>query len=329
VFINREDTMSPLAKLTLISFATLTTITCGGEDPAAPPPAVPRTVDHDPKLAAVDLAGTRVHVKTMGNPHGRVLIVLHGGPGDDFVYMLPLAGRAAGKSLTDDHLLVFWDQRSSGLSRRHDPRAITLDNYLQDLDDVISHYSPGAPVGLIGHSWGGTYATAYLNEKPERVYGAALIEPGGLSTALRNHDQIEGQRALFDMLFADLFVGDNVSEANHDQADRILADFFGQLPREEQVPFARFGTLVKRELELQALEQPFDFTTRLDRVGFEVLFVAGDTGDLGVTKQELQRKAFPQSRLVAVSGAAHNDLTGARAADVIPSLVEYFAARER
>jgi proline iminopeptidase len=242
--------------------------------------------------------------------------------------MLPLAGRAGGKSLADDHLLVFWDQRSSGLSRRHDPREITLATYERDLDDIIDHFSPGAPVGLIGHSWGGTYATSYLNRRPERVYGAALLEPGGLSTALRNHDGIEEQRALFDSLFGELFAGDDVPSANHDEADHVLAEFFGTLPPEEQVPFARFGTLVKRELELRALEEPFDFTTMLDRVGFEVLFVAGDVGDLGVARQEVQRTAFPHSRLVAVPGAAHNDLTGARARDVIPVLADYFSALE-
>lgn len=59
---------------------------------------------------------------------------------------------------------------------------------------------------------------------------------------------------------------------------------------------------------------------------FAAMFVAGDVGDLGVARQEVQRTAFPRSRLVAVPGAAHNDLTGARAGDVIPVLTDYFLA---
>src|SRR5262245_58383095 len=113
--------LTRIALITLAAVVVASTVGCDGDGAASATPLVPRTVTEDRALQALDLSGTRVHVRTMGNPKGRVLIVLHGGPGDDFVYMLPLAGRAAGKSLTDDHLLVFWDQRSSGLSRRHDP----------------------------------------------------------------------------------------------------------------------------------------------------------------------------------------------------------------
>ena len=36
---------------------------------------------------------------------------------------------------------------------------------------------------LIGTSWGGMYATRFINAFPERVAGAVLIEPGPLDGA--------------------------------------------------------------------------------------------------------------------------------------------------
>ena len=59
----------------------------------APASRPPPTVDEDPGLEALELSATRVHVRELGNPAGDVIIVLHGGPGDDY-RSLAAAGRA-------------------------------------------------------------------------------------------------------------------------------------------------------------------------------------------------------------------------------------------
>jgi hypothetical protein len=40
-------------------------------------------------------------------------------------------------------------------------------------------------------------------------------------------------------------------------------------------PVLAYGALALRELELGELQRPFDFTTGLDRIGFEMLIVVG------------------------------------------------------
>jgi proline iminopeptidase len=229
--------------------------------------------------------------------------------------MLPLAGRADGVSLADEHLLVFWDQRGTGLSRRHDRAEVTLSAYTRDLDDLVAYYSPDAPVSLLGHSWGGTYATLYLNEHPERVRAAALLEPGGLSSALRQDDGVTEQGALLEQIVGPyLGDGSRVDAEHHALADQALVDAILQmnLNPDSDVPYARMGSLALRELEFGELQRPFDFTTRLDRVPFQVLFVAGsDSDSLGQAQQERQ-------------SADHNGLTLGQVDRVIPLLVEYF-----
>ena len=49
---------------------------------------------------------------------------------------------------------------------------------MNDLNSLVNRYAPGRKVFLIGESWGGMFATRYINQYPERVAGAVLIEPG-------------------------------------------------------------------------------------------------------------------------------------------------------
>src|SRR5262249_43336671 len=118
--------------------------------------------------------GSRFHAQTFGDPSKPVVIFLHGGPGTDYRGLLRLTG------LADDFFLVFWDQRGSGLSRRHDKSKLTIETYDADLDAIADKYSPGRPVFLVGQSWGAMYATEYIDKHPARVAGAVLIESGPL-----------------------------------------------------------------------------------------------------------------------------------------------------
>src|SRR6186713_3017067 len=120
---------------------------------------VPETVAEDPSLPAIDLNGTRLHTEAFGPPDGPVIMVLHSGPGGDYRGLLPLSELAE-----DGYRVVFWDQRGTGLSQRHDADTISLETYLEDLRLVIEHYAPDRGLVFIGQSWGAMYATAFINQ---------------------------------------------------------------------------------------------------------------------------------------------------------------------
>jgi len=136
---------------------------------------VPATVDHDPSLPSIEVGGLRLHAEAFGDADAPVVIVLHGGPGDDYRMLLPL------KALSDQYRVVFYDQRGAGLSTRVPPEQLTIDDYLGELDGVVQHYSPDRKVRLIGHSWGAMIAAGYLSQHPERVEAVVLAEPGALT----------------------------------------------------------------------------------------------------------------------------------------------------
>jgi len=309
-------------------------------DPDDPGNLVPGTVDDDPSLPAIELAGTRLHLQTFGDPTDPVIVFLHGGPGGDHRSLLPLAERYDGVSLADDHLLVFWDQRGSGLSRRHGKESLTLDRYVADLAALVDRFSPDEPVLLIGESWGGMYATAFINRHPDRVRGAALLEPGPLSHVF--YERIKDD--LFDMSIGAEWLNDYawsqeiLSPDDHARLDyqRCLGIRYGQ-PRfhvqdDPASPFWRLGAVANRYIEEDGMDDDgnavYDFTTDLSAYQVEVLFLASSLNEIiGADFQARQTSAFPHATLEIVGGCGH-DFAWVKPAETVSRIRQYFARLE-
>jgi len=154
--------------LGIVIFAILYLITAGTYE-------VAQTAAQDASIPSVTLDGITFHAETFGDPASPPVIVVHGGPGADYRYLLNL------QELSDEFYVVFYDQRGSGLSPRVDPSELTLDSSIEDLNRIVEHYGNGEPVNLVGHSWGGTLVTAYVARHPRKVARLVAAEPGGLT----------------------------------------------------------------------------------------------------------------------------------------------------
>lgn len=92
-----------------------------------------------------------------------MLITVHGGPGDSGMEQHIQTGF---KYLENDYLVVYYDQRFSGMTQGNpDVKTQNPDQYIEDLDRVVqlvtSKY-PGKKLFMIGHSWGGQLSAGYL-----------------------------------------------------------------------------------------------------------------------------------------------------------------------
>jgi proline iminopeptidase len=304
-------------------------------DPDDPGNLVPGTVDDDPSLPAIDLADTRLHLETFGDPGDPAIIFLHGGPGADYRSLLPLAEPHDGVSLADDHLLVFWDQRGSGLSRRHGKESLTLDRFVADLALLIDRFSPDAPVLLIGESWGGMLATAFIDRHPDRVRGAALLEPGPLSHVY--FDLIEDD--LFDLEIDAEWLNDWVwsqeilSPDDHARMDyqRCLGIKDAQpgmhIQTDPAAPFWRLGAVAHRYITEDGLDDDgnatYDFTANLAAFDREVLFLASGLNEIiGRDFQARQLAAYPDASLEVVEGCGH-DFAWVKPAETLAHIRQY------
>lgn len=137
--------------------------------------AVPPTVENDPTLEFVELAGYKFHVRTYGDKNLPPVIVVHGGPGGDSKYLYAI------QDLAKNNFLIFYDQRGTGLSPRVEKESLTLESSLDDLHHIVRHYLGQGQVKLIGHSWGAMLVVGYLGRHPERVSHAVVVEPGILN----------------------------------------------------------------------------------------------------------------------------------------------------
>ncbi|KAI4169935.1 MAG: hypothetical protein LQ343_005316 [Gyalolechia ehrenbergii] len=97
----------------------------------------------------------------------RPLLILHGGPGIPHNYLLPLTDLATTHSIP----LIFYDQIGCGRSthlpeKKHDAAFWTVDLFLRELDNLLTHLSIGNNYDLLGQSWGGILGACHAIRQP-------------------------------------------------------------------------------------------------------------------------------------------------------------------
>jgi proline iminopeptidase len=148
----------------------------------------------DPRLAPSPVAGQRfwkletgsriAWVRVPARGPGRrptPVVFLHGGPG-----IADMAGDAAyfGQLAGDGYDVWVYDQVGTGRSGRlADPGQYTIAREVADLEAIRRRIGADRMV-LIGHSWGGQVAAAYLAAHPGRVARVVFSSPGALAPAL-------------------------------------------------------------------------------------------------------------------------------------------------
>jgi proline iminopeptidase len=291
---------------------TIFTIMAGCEklDPMEPGILVTKTVDEDSTLPFIEVNGTKLHAETYGNASGPIIIMLHGGPGNDYRYMLNCK-----KFAEDGYYVVFFDQRGAGLSRRHNAGVFYKETYLEDLRQVIHHYriSANQKVYLMGHSWGAMYATMYINAYPDEIDGAILSEPGGFT-----YDEMV---EYVSKIFSINFFAENSNDAvwqdqfltgkNHEMLDYkfMLSSIAASGATGDAfiAPNWRLGKVCSQAM--QDNNTGFNWTTNLHVYTTKVLFFYSEMNKAyGEEHAKKVSSAYPNVELIKINGVGH-DLT--------------------
>lgn len=279
---------------------------------------VPKTVEYDPMLPFISLNGTKLHAEAFGHPDSAMLIVLHGGPGSDYRYLLNCKAFA-----NQGYRVIFYDQRGAGLSKRHSKDSYSLQLMYDDLSAVIAHYrtSVNQKVFLLGHSWGAILSTAYINQYPTRINGVILAEPGGfvwqdvVDYVDRTGELKFTGELLNDLLYHDQFITGKESEhaiLDYKYAMFSIADGNKDNPtgNEDKLPLWRAGAITKKALfDIGEKEKP-NWTANLNQYKTKVLFVYSENNKAyGLQHAQKVSSAYSNIQLFKVNDAGHDMLT--------------------
>lgn len=276
---------------------------------------VPKTVDQDASLPSITVNGAQLHSEAFGNPADPMIVVLHGGPGADYRYLLNC------KAFADEgYRVVFYDQRGAGLSQRFPKSHYTMQVLYDDLNAVVSYYrtSPDQKVFLLGHSWGAMLASAYINQYPSAIDGAILGEPGGLIWK-DVEDYITRSRkfkyfgeTINDAVYADQFITGKADQ------HAILDYKFMMLTSQESGDIGNEGSLREWRggavtfdayYEIGDKEKP-NWTQNLNAYTKKVLFIySANNKAYGLSHAQKVSSVFPNVQLFKTENAGHDMLS--------------------
>lgn len=314
--------------------------------------SIPKTVIHDKLLPQIEIDGVRLHAETFGDSFNPMVVVIHGGPGQDYRYLLPL------KKLQDDYFVVFYDQRGAGLSERVSEEKLNLDAYREELHKIIQFYKKDKPVYLIGHSWGAMLATYYLSKYGKGISKAVLAEPGFLTKKFfteffKRTNGFQPKKLSFSMglnVLKAIIRGQFISEPDSDAGmDYTIAGIMNSSPtgspvagyfcnqdtRTGSLDMWRMGgksmNMVSKLVETHMKnpeEVSFDLTKGLEDYTAPVLFLAGSCNRIiGEDIQEQQMKLFNNAKLKVIPGAGHT-MFGEKPARSLMVVREFLAHSE-
>ncbi len=278
---------------------------------------VPPTLERDASIPRIRLNNYVFHSEQFGESGKPVLIVLHGGPGADYRYLLGL------QALSDAFQVVFYDQRGTGLSPRVPAKDITVQTFVDDLDAFVDAFGNGRKVNLLGHSWGAMLASTYVGQHPDKVRAVVMAEPAFLepSTAdiftnsgMPSWRQITGLSAAW---LGKWFVSNKDDPYARDdwfllQALPLMQDptelCAGGLPALQAWRFGspNFEATVGRMMDDPEFAKSLDFRKGVEDFEGAVLFLTGQCNQLdGEKHQRRHLHYFHNATLTSIPDAGH------------------------
>ncbi len=284
---------------------------------------MPKTTAGDPALHRTVINGYAFHTEVYGEANQPVVIVVHGGPGGDLTYLKSL------QALSDDYRVVHFDQRGTGLSPRENTAQHSIDLFLQDLDGIVDAFRGNGKVRLIGHSWGGMLATAYIGRYGEKVSHAVIMEPGILNpeSAKVFFKSLKESQSFWTMIKAvPYFIGAIfvANEDGHERKDYVMTKMLGlgtgkpyQCEGERLPPgsFTRAGYASFDALMMPYMKKPeswtIDLSAGVENYKGHILLLSSECSFIGFDYQEqYHRKLFPApTQHVMVPKTGHNMTT--------------------
>lgn len=271
-----------------------------------------------PGQGFISVPGGPVWYKVTGTGDGLPLLVLHGGPG----------GTSCGYSLLDklgdQRPIIRYDQLGSGRSGRPDDVALwTTERFVEELH-VLRQALGLERFHLLGHSWGGALAAAYVIEKGTDGIASVILSSPLLSTP----QWIEDANYLRSLMPADI----QATLTKHEEAGTIDSDEYQAASAEFYARHVSYGEAQEQRTgcdgapnnsfiynfmwgptEFRATGNlvDFDVSDRLQEIDVPVLFMTGEFDEARPTTVAGFQQKIPGAQMIIIKDVAHASLSRA------------------
>lgn len=277
----------------------------------------------------VAVEGGPVWYEVTGRGDGVPLIVLHGGPGGTS------CGYARLAPLGSERPIVRYDQLGSGRSGRPDDLSLwTVERYVDELHTLRTTLGLER-LHLLGHSWGGALAAAYVLEHGTNGIVSVTLSSPLLSTAAWIEDANLLRQGLPEETRRALDVHEAAGTLDSDEYTAATAEFYarhvyaGVRPaRPEECNGAPSNSVIYEymwgptEFNATGTLLDFDVTSRLGEIDVPVLFVAGEHDEARPETLARFAEQVDDARLEVLPGVAHASLS--KAPEAYMQIVEQF-----
>lgn len=303
--------------------------------------SVPKTAADDNTIPHIEIDNVIFHSEIFGNDTSETVVIIHGGPGNDYRYLLPL------KALSEKYFVVFYDQRGTGLSPRVDAEEQSLENSLIDLENIIKYYSPNRKVNIIGHSWGAMLASGYIARNPDKVNKVVLAEPGMLTSEkakeFSQKFKVEFSwsviKAMTVIAFESLHIKNTDKQSRIDyivgkmgaldiEGNPMRKYFCDESLSNAYVPSWRLSGVASQAIMTKAIDEngdmQIDLVSGLENYTNKVLFIVGECNQIiGQDFQEEHMTYFENAEMVVIKEAGHT-MFGEKTKESLSIIRRYF-----
>ncbi len=317
----RRALFASSATLLLAAFAVTTLVPPAGDVPAR------ATLPGEQEVAVA--TGSRlavVHLQARGPARQPPIVVLHGGPGiPDLAAnaraFAPLTGLGA-------DVYLYAQLGTDASTRLADPRGYGRDRDVADLEALRARLGLDR-MTLLGHSYGGALAAAYLAAHPERVSRLVLVSPGALDPADTSGDRATagldtGQRVRLylalleprallgygllqlDPAAAHAFLDDPEADDRNDTIVTLGSPGLHCPGAPPDPPTRGSGFYAMQYPQSATAPPPRDPRAALNGLPTPTLIVKGSCDYLSWHSALDYRRALPHSQVIDLPGAGHN-----------------------
>lgn len=259
------------------------------------------------KEGFININGVELYYKILGE--GEPILILHGGPGLDHIYMLPMS------DLAENYKVIFYDQRATGNSTGNvDADSITVDNFVEDLEELRKKLNL-EKINVIGHSWGAGLGMFYGIKYPDNLKTLILLAPSASFEIfdkyfenIKKNTSPQNHLALKQIEQSESFKNKEIEAIQKYFRISIKSYFYDQsLASQLDLTFGKNTAKNQRavgELLMKNLGN-YDIHEKLSAIKCPTLIVHGDSDPFPYEGPYKVHKYIPQSKFVILKNSGH------------------------